>query len=272
MNVAVNVGVEVTFGGQLWAGRRVTAARTPRPTYTRPDNRSPSRSGVRRRRQRTPRYDASSAYAPSLSRPRAMKVSPSRTTCTNSGPRCGSRNGGRKARKNSAVLGLSTLTTTPWRNARPAEAGAPAASGVSAAPRPRRRRRPTTTRYAAPAYLTVVKAAAEETKIADSPAAAARTCATVPTCTPSTLARPTLRPCSRLCVTMYKTAGPGMTSKAIEAAAKRTKVEPVGTGRSSRVHPGRDSEFPVWQYGGSRRGTSAASCALGLLAGNERAT
>jgi hypothetical protein len=62
-----------------------------------------------------------------------------------------------------------------------------------------------------------------------------------------------------------------MTSKASEAAAKRTNVEAVGTERSSRPHPGRDIKFSVWQYGGSRRGTSAASRALGLLAGNELA-
>ena len=63
-----------------------------------------------------------------------------------------------------------------------------------------------------------------------------------------------------------------MTSKATEAAAKRTKVEADGTGRSSRPDPARDSEFALWQYGGSRRGRSAAPCALELLAGNERTT
>src|SRR5436305_13499241 len=201
-----------------------------------------------------------------------MKVSPSRTTCTNSGPRCGSRNGGRKARKNSAVLGLSTLTTTPWRNARAGDAGSTIARAPSDRPAPRRGGGPRTIRYAAPAYFTVVNATAEETKIADRPAAAARTCATVPTWTPSTLARPTRRPCSRLCVTMYKTAGPGITSKASEAAAKRTNVDPVDTGRSSRAPPGRDSKFPVWQYGGSRRGNTPAATWLGVLPGKQTTT
>jgi len=70
---------------------------------------------------------------------------------------------------------------------------------------------------------------------------------------------------------MNSTAGPGTTSKASEAAAKRANVEDRGTWRSSRRHPGGDIKFAVWQYGGSRRGTSAASRTLGLLAGNELA-
>ena len=48
-------------------------------------------------------------------RARPTKIEPEqRATCDQTAPRFGSTNCGRKARKKSAVFGLSTFTTTPW--------------------------------------------------------------------------------------------------------------------------------------------------------------
>ena len=57
-------------------------------------------------------------------------------------------------------------------------------------------------RYAAPAYLTTLNAAAEETRIDESPIAAAATCTIAPTAIPSAETKPASRPRSMLCETM----------------------------------------------------------------------
>ena len=85
------------------------------------------------------RSDAS-AQLLSVIRPRPVKIRPSRAIWTGSGPALRSRNWGRKAKKNSAVFGLVTLTSTPWRKIRasraswrtgPAAACSPASSARS---------------------------------------------------------------------------------------------------------------------------------------------
>ena len=114
----------------------------------------------------------------------------------------GSTNCGRNARKNSAVFGLSTLTTTPWRvepaqrrRRRRLELG-------SSSSRARIRRTPTAIRYAAPTSLTTVNAVADDAISAESPTVAAATCTRPPLATPSAETRPARRPLSTLCVTM----------------------------------------------------------------------
>ena len=57
-------------------------------------------------------------------------------------------------------------------------------------------------RYAAPAYLTIVNAVAEEAMSAETPKAAATTWTSPPSCTPSIEVTPARRPCARLRVTM----------------------------------------------------------------------
>ena len=55
---------------------------------------------------------------------------------------------------------------------------------------------------------------------------------------PATAARPTVRPSLTLRLTMYSTAGPGMTSRASEATAKAAKVEASGTADNLFVQTG----------------------------------
>ena len=49
-------------------------------------------------------------------------------------------------------------------------------------------------RYAAPAYLTTLNAVADETRIDESPTAAAQTCTSAPTAIPSAETKPASRP------------------------------------------------------------------------------
>ena len=95
--------------------------------------------------------------------------------CIATWPRPTSTNCGRKAKKNSAVFGLSRFTTNPSRNSRAwlycgSSPFAPAASAG-----PKIFRRPSQIRYAAPAYFTMLKASAEESSRTDKPSAAAST-------------------------------------------------------------------------------------------------
>src|SRR5215218_7549765 len=64
--------------------------------------------------------------------------------------------------------------------------------------------------------------------------AAAATCTRVPTWTPQTEARPAARPWSTLRVTMYSTAGPGITSRVIAATVDTASV--AGSGIRSLPH------------------------------------
>jgi hypothetical protein len=108
----------------------------------------------------------------------AAKTAPSTATCAVV-DRAGSRNGGRKARKNTTVFGLSSPTATPSarqrRTPRPASRGA---TGPWVATAPDRRRwriavTPSSTRYAAPANLITVNAVADSSTSRPSPTATA---------------------------------------------------------------------------------------------------
>src|SRR5437660_37553 len=105
---------------------------------------APQRSPARKRgcpRNQRAAVLAPKAYSPSVQRPSPMNRSPSSSTCTPTWPRSTSTNCGRKARKNSAVLGLNRLTTNPSRTARPSR-GAPARATGDDAERSSRRRTP----------------------------------------------------------------------------------------------------------------------------------
>jgi hypothetical protein len=101
----------------------------------------------------------------------ATNVVPSTTIWVQAAPRAGSTNWGRKARKNSAVFGLSTFTTTPCRKMRESRSGS-TAEGTSSSPCVKSRCRPSQIRYAAPNHFTMLKAAAEDASSAESPTAA----------------------------------------------------------------------------------------------------
>src|SRR6266498_4813292 len=73
----------------------------------------------------------------------------------------------------------------------------------------------------APRYLTTANAMADETSNAESPNVAAKTWTNVPSSTLKTDISPAVRPRSILRVTMYSTAGPGVTSST--NAAKRNR-------------------------------------------------
>ncbi len=100
-----------------------------------------------------------------------------------------------------AVFGLRTLTTTPWvKTRRPLRGGR--ATGAAASSRSSHFRTPTAIRYAAPAYLTVENAIADETISAESPATAAATWTAEPRWMPATEISPRRRPPSTLVATM----------------------------------------------------------------------
>src|SRR5690348_1369055 len=117
--------------------------------------------------------------------------------------------------------------------------------GVLRAPRPacsceRMRRIPSTTRYAAPAYLTTSNATAEASTSEDSPTTANATWISVPVVTPSTEASPAALPWSTLRETMYSTAGPGITSSVSAASTKSPYAVPDGMCESlAHEHLGR---------------------------------
>src|SRR5579862_4163441 len=68
------------------------------------------------------------------------------------------------------------------------------------------------------------KASADESKIAESPSAAARTWQKLPISEPRTVTRPALRPCSTLRVMIYKTTGPGVRSRSSAAGIKEMRL------------------------------------------------
>src|SRR5262245_38226829 len=68
---------------------------------------------------------------------------------------------------------------------------------------------PRWTKYAAPTYLTTPKATADVAKMADSPSAAAKACASVPTFSPTAVIAPAALPSPRVCVSTSACAGPG---------------------------------------------------------------
>ena len=78
----------------------------------------------------------------------------------------------------------------------------------------------------------------DATTTADSPATAARTCTIEAVCTPSTDTSPARRPWDPLRATMNSTAGPGITSRTIDAAMKTGSVESEGTVPTLRVSLG----------------------------------
>ena len=82
-----------------------------------------------------------------------MNVSPSTRICSQAGRASGSTNCGRKARKNSAVFGLRTLTTTPSAKSRRRRRGGRCGSVSSGSARPSSVRIPITIRYSAPSSL-----------------------------------------------------------------------------------------------------------------------
>src|SRR5581483_1457195 len=110
----------------LRVGHQLEAATAPNPTNIPPET---IRTVFRRRRMKPPIVPPASAYAPSDRRPSATQTSPSTPICAHTVPPR-STNCGRNARKNSAVFGLRTLTTTPCPNTRLPERGARAGTGM----------------------------------------------------------------------------------------------------------------------------------------------
>jgi len=124
--------------------------------------------------------------------PAALPV-PGTTVLSQTQPRAGSTNCGRNARKNSAVFGLNTPTTTPCDHTRRNDSRANTASPAACA-HPTSFLIPSQIRYAAPAYFTAANAIADEASMADNPAAAATAWTALPTPTPSTETSPAARP------------------------------------------------------------------------------
>ena len=120
-------GMRVTSRGAL------RAAVTPRATKIPPDAQARARAARGLARSLPASRSASSAYAQSLSAAIVTNSSPRNATCRATGPRLGSTNCGRNARKNSAVFGLSTLTTTPWVNSRCSGAASDSTVGLGVA-------------------------------------------------------------------------------------------------------------------------------------------
>src|SRR5262249_51286553 len=85
-------------------------------------------------------------------------------------------------------------------------------------------RTPIHTRYAAPAYFTPLNAAADVASSADSPSVAATTWTSPPVATPRHDTIPAARPWLMLRVTMYNTAGPGVTVRTTAAATNKPRL------------------------------------------------
>src|SRR6266478_313107 len=83
----------------------------------------------------------------------------------------------------------------------------------------------------------MTKASADDTKRAESPTAAAVMWTMVPRWMPSTETSPAARPCSTERATMKSTAGPGVSSRTIEAATNNPHRVGSGMGSLSAVLP-----------------------------------
>src|SRR5437763_12461584 len=185
-----------------------------------------------------PAVPAAIAQPESVVADRATNKRPSATIWNGTPPFDGLTNCGKNARKKSAVCGLSTFTITPCAKTRRKSVRARTTSG-GGSPFDSVRM-PSTIRYAAPAYFTVLNAVAEDIISADNPSAAAATWSSVPVQMPRTDTRPATRPWSMLRVTMYKTAGPGVRRSATAAPTKRPRAEASGMCARHRRQLARD--------------------------------
>ena len=107
-----------TSRASRWPPSRPSTTKTPPVTQRRSGARAlaaPQPPGERRRRERVHRCPRARAIT--------TNSTPNTATCAATEPRSGSTNCGRKARKNSAVFGLSTFTTAPCTNSRRGDAG-----------------------------------------------------------------------------------------------------------------------------------------------------
>src|SRR5579859_7552554 len=116
---------------------------------------------------------------------------PPRNKLCVSGEPPGPMNCGRKAAKNSAVLGLSKATRKPSRNALSREVGPSGAAEYALEPEIRARI-PRSTRYEAPASLTMRKAVDDAAKTTASPREAIEALLKLPSATPPSDERPML--------------------------------------------------------------------------------